>query len=312
MDRSSCNVLEYRHIVEPTKEILVYMNDRRKGIISSLRTRWKKFNDQCMGGIEPNVLITVAGISGSGKSAFVNSLETDLFDLNPKANFVVLSFSFEMISAKNVGRKISYGMQKTTQELYSGTQSNLSDEDYKKAVQIAEKIKEYPIYYVDTPGTVEEIRATIDAFSAESFVKGRWLIIMLDHTLLTRGKSGEEERIVLFNLQRLFMEVKKRNRNTIIQLSQMNRSIETAERISNSQLHFPLRSDLFGADVIYQCSDYVFVLHRPETLGIKAYGPNMWPVTNMIYLHIVKNREGEPKILQFKNNLKFNSIDDAD
>ena len=32
----------------------------------------------------------------SGKSSFVNSLETDLFDLNPNANCVVLSFNFEI------------------------------------------------------------------------------------------------------------------------------------------------------------------------------------------------------------------------
>ena len=30
------------------------------------------------------------------KSSFVNSLETDLFDLNPNANCVVLSFNFEI------------------------------------------------------------------------------------------------------------------------------------------------------------------------------------------------------------------------
>jgi replicative DNA helicase len=289
MDSNLPKGLQYRHIAEPTREILHYMNDRRKGVSSSLKTRWKKFNDNCMGGIEPNVLITVAGISGSGKSSFVNSLESDLFELNPKEDFVILSFSWEMLSSKQIGRKLSYRLKKTTQELYSGlTDSKLSDDAFKKAIQEAEIIKKYPVYYVDTPGTVQDVRDTINSFSAESFVRGRRLLIILDHTLLTRGKSGDEERIILFDLQRLFIEVKKRPLTSIIQLSQMNRDIESAERINNPQLHFPLRRDIFGGDTLYQSSDYVIVLHRPETLNIKTYGPLSWPVDGLIYMHILK------------------------
>ena len=92
MDKTSNKVLKYKHIAEPTDEILRYIDNRRKGINKSLKTRWSKFNRQCMGGIEPNTIYSFAGISGSGKSSFVNSLETDLFDLNPKEDFLVLSF----------------------------------------------------------------------------------------------------------------------------------------------------------------------------------------------------------------------------
>jgi replicative DNA helicase len=95
--------LKYRHIKDPTEEIVNYIDHRRRGLSKSLRTRWVRFNNICMGGIEPNVIYTIAGRSGSGKSSFVNSLETDLFELNPDANFVVLSFSFEMVSSRQVG-----------------------------------------------------------------------------------------------------------------------------------------------------------------------------------------------------------------
>ena len=91
---SDVGVLKYRHISKAADEIVEYIDSRRKGSIKSLATRWDKFNNQCMGGIEPNTIYTIAGISGSGKSSFVNSLETDLFDLNPTADFVILSFNF--------------------------------------------------------------------------------------------------------------------------------------------------------------------------------------------------------------------------
>jgi len=108
------------------------------------------------------------------------------------------------------------------------------------------------------------------------------------------------------------MERKKYGRITIIQLSQMNREIEDKDRINNPNLHYPMRRDLFGSDSIFQTSDYVIILHRPEIIGILEYGPKKLPVKNMIYMHFLKNREGEPKILSFENNLKYNRIDEID
>jgi len=305
--------LPYIHISKAAEEILSYMDKRRTGSIHSLRTKWEKFNNLCMGGIEPNSIYTFAGVSGSGKSSFLNMLESDLFQENPKANFVVLSFNFEMMGSKQVGRKLSNVLNKTTQQLYSGlTYDKLSNEDLERASAAVENIKKLPIYYVDIPGTVDDIRNTILEFSKLEFVKDKWLIITLDHTLLTKGKSGEKEREILANLQYMFMEIKKFKQNTVIQLSQMNREIENTDRLSNPSMHFPTRRDIFGGESVFQASDYVFVIHRPELLLLRAYGPANWPVANLVYLHCLKNREGELKVLTFENDLKYNRIKECE
>lgn len=301
--------LNYKHISQSTQEILQYIKDRKEGRSKSLKTRWDKLNNQCMGGIEPNTIYTVAGISGSGKSSLANSLESDLFDLNPNLNFVVLSFQFEMLGSKQVGRKLSYKMEKTTSDLYS-TKTPLSDEEYQIAEEITKNITDKPIYYVDVVGDVDEVRNTVLHFM-ENEGKNKWIIIILDHILLTKGKTGEGEREKISNLQYMFMELKKYGKNTIIQLSQMNRDIESTERISNESMHYPMRKDLFGSESIYQASDYILVLHRPELLQISSYGPRHWPVINLVYMHILKNREGELGILLFKNNLKYNRLDET-
>ncbi len=312
MEQNLPKPLSTKHIGEATTEILNYMEDRRKGFKYSLRTRWKKFNYTCMGGIEPNTIMSIGGISGSGKSSFVNTLETDLIDLNPSQEIIVLSFNWEMLASRQVGRKLSYKLKKTTTQLYSAIDEEaVGDDDMNIVRRTAVELAKYPIYYCETPGSVEDVYNTISYFQ-QTIAQNKWLVVILDHTLLTKSRGGESERETLSSLQKVFMTLKKIGRTSIIQLTQMNRNIESAERHNNPTMHFPQRQDIFGSDSIYHASDYVIVIHRPELLNIEHYGPNKWPVENMIYLHVLKNREGELRVLQFINNLKYNSIEEPD
>lgn len=56
---------------------------------------------------------------------------------------------------------------------------------------------------------------------------------------------------------------------SVLQLAQMNRNIESPERINNFLSHYPMRSDISSADALFQASDYVIVIHRPEFLEYK-------------------------------------------
>ena len=307
MEQTSSKTLSFRHISTATSEAVEYMRKRKNHEIQSLATRWKKFNKSCMGGIEPNTIYTIVGISGSGKSSFVNTLETDLIDLNSKQDVIVLNFSFEMLSSRQVGRKISSKLRQTTAELYSAN-NELTDDLLDRVEQTSQQIKSYPIYYVDTPGTVEDIASTINYFY-ETKAKDKKFVIILDHTLLVEGQNRESALQVISELQKLFIKVKKLPNTTIIQLSQMNRNIENPERINNPSMHYPMRSDISSADTIFHASDYVICIHRPELLNIQQYGPNRLLVKNKVYLHILKNRDaGECAILEFDNDLKYNNL----
>ena len=307
MEQTSSKTLSFRHISTATSEAVEYIRKRKNHEIQSLATRWKKFNKSCMGGIEPNTIYTIVGISGRGKSSFVNTLETDLIDLNSKQDVIVLNFSFEMLSSRQVGRKISSKLRQTTAELYSAN-NELTDDLLDRVEQTSQQIKSYPIYYVDTPGTVEDIASTINYFY-ETKAKDKKFVIILDHTLLVEGQNRESALQVISELQKLFIKVKKLPNTTIIQLSQMNRNIENPERINNPSMHYPMRSDISSADTIFHASDYVICIHRPELLNIQQYGPNRLLVKNKVYLHILKNRDaGECAILEFDNDLKYNNL----
>lgn len=305
MEQKSFNTLPFKSISEVADESLEYIRKRKDKTIVPLKTRWNKFNKVCCGGIEPNMIITIAGVSGSGKSAFANTLETDLIDLNSDQEIVILSFSYEMLSYRQVGRKLSNKLRKTTAELYSSDQS-LSNTEFNKIEEVADKIKKYPIYYIDTPSTVENMEKTIDYFH-ENIAKGKWLIVILDHALLVEGQ-GESERGTIVDLQKMFIRKKKLSNTSIIQISQMNRNIEQPDRINNPSMHYPMRSDLAASDAIFQASDYVTALSRPELLNITAYGIDRLPVKDKVYLHFLKVRDGEPFILEFENELKYGNL----
>lgn len=304
MEQQFIDIPKFQTISEVAEEATSYINRRRKHLVTPLKTRWKKFNRACCGGIEPNMVFTIAGISGSGKSALCNMIQFDLFDLNPKQEVVVLNFSLEMVGYRNVGRAIGSKLKKTTTELYSA-ESDLSEDDYSKVIQTVDIFKQYQIYYIDTPCNIEYIGKTIDYFH-KNIAKDKWLVVILDHVLLVDGDGGERSTIV--NLQKLFIEKKKLKNTTIIQLSQMNRNIEAPERINNPNVHFPMRSDLAASDAIFQASDYVLALHRPEILNLQFYSVNRLPVRNKVYLHFLKVRDGEPCILAFENDLKYGNL----
>lgn len=303
MEQISYNPLPFKHISKATDEAIEYIEKRKSKEINSLLTRWKKFNTICGGGIEPNSVTTIAGASSSGKSAFVNTLETDLIDLNPNEEIVILSFSLEMLSSRQVGRKLSNKLRQTTYTLYSASEE-LSDNMLSKVKTTAESIKKYPIYYVDVPSTVDRIAETIKYFQT-TIAKDKWLVVILDHTLLVKGGS---ERSTIIDLQNLFIGAKKIGKTSIIQISQMNRNIESSERILNPSNHYPMRSDLSSSDSIFQGSDVVAVLSRPELLNITSYGPNKLPVQNKVYLHFLKQREGKIGIIEFDNGLMYNDL----
>ena len=289
------------------QEAITYIAGRRDHSITSLKTRWNKFNRQCMGGIEPNTVYTIAGISGSGKSSMANELTTDIVDLNPQENIIILNFSLEMVGFRQVGRTLSNKLRKTTSTLYS-SEKDLDDETFRKVIAVSNQLKEYPIYFVDNPTTPTQVKDIIYGFY-EQYVKNtnKYFIIIYDHALLTKQVGSVIETIS--ELERVFIQAKKLPLTSIIQLAQMNRNIEAPERINNPLSHYPIRSDLSSSDAIFQASDYVLVIHRPEILGIQEYGPNHLPTENKVYLHILKNRDaGKPCILEFENDLMYNNL----
>lgn len=68
-EQNAVKILPFESISQVANKSINYIKARKNHSIVSLKTRWDKFN-KATGGIEPNMIFTIAGISGSGNSAF--------------------------------------------------------------------------------------------------------------------------------------------------------------------------------------------------------------------------------------------------
>lgn len=235
-----------------------------------------------------------------------------------------------MLGQDQALRNISGRLEKSTKYILSAEDNKVSSAEMGKIEAALKEYANYPIYYVDQIGTVDEVVATVDEFAQneELLEKGEGLIVTIDHVLLTKGRMGEDEKQTIDNLMHACVSLKKRYAAMgipilIIVLGQLNRNIETPERVLNPQLHYPTKNDIFGASSLFYSSDYVLITHKPAVVdGIKSYYgpsrvgyPNGLPVFNpyseeqaMVYWHLIKERFGNPKIMMMLDEFKYSRV----
>ena len=295
-------------LVETQKEIL----DRKSGKFINLSTGIQKIDDALFGGLEPWRILAIAGLSGSGKSTLLEQLKDNLFESAKVKNIDlhVLDFSFEMLLKDSLLRVISNRTSKSIGEIFS------EDVDITKIIA---ELKSRKHFVVDTVINIDEMEQVIMEFCKSDDID-RFNIVTIDHTLLTKSTTTEVEKQIIDQLFHMLVRVKKKlsaegNKVSFIVLSQLNRDIESKDRVTNNMLHYPTKNDIFAASSVYYCSDYVWVVHCPANVsGIKTnYGPNLpgfpagLPIrmldkdtkTNkkLIYVHGIKNRFGMPNKL---------------
>lgn len=259
-----------KHFSTAYKEAMHYEEN-----LEFVRTRTKL--DLIMGGIEPNKLITIAGISGSGKSSLVNFIETEC-----SKEMSVLSFSLEMMAKDQVRRKLKFLNTKSKQE---------KDDEINR-------MKGADIWYHEEPVSERDIDSIAREFIETRKVEK--ILIVIDHVLLLKGRDPLG---TIGELQKVLIALRKLKKVSIIQIAQMNRNIETLERIKTPQFHYPQRGDIAAADSIYHASDVIMVVHNPESLGIMFYGLQAMDTKEIIFIHILKFREGKQHIIRIQNQL---------
>lgn len=297
--------MSWRHIGEHGKEALQHIRGRMDGTIKSIPTPWKRYNDVGIDGIEFNSITLVAAVSAGGKTAFANQLAFYGLDNAPELDHCVLDFNFEMLGKNLVMRAVSGAKDMNMQKIQSAAGYRLEEEEFADIQNYIDTILSKRRYYVvDEPASVAGVEEDVMAFY-KAF--GKKFLASFDHSILTKRTASENSMLeMLQNLGVMLTRVKKRIPIAWLILSQLNREIEAAERkLNGSSAAYPVRSDIYGGDALYQHADIVTVIHRPFLFGIAVYGPKKIPVDkDSLFFHNLKVRNGDSNILEMRANFK--------
>lgn len=295
--------MKYTNSKDATKEAIEYIQSRRTGKVEPVMTPFMKLNEHLGGGFEWGEIITIAGMSGSGKSIFLSLLETK-FALMP--NTEILSFNLEMRAHKIMMRKLSNKLRIPIKNLFDpkvGLPKSITESALKE-------IANQPISYDEHSTSVDDIiKSTVQFIRDKNIIKRKAnMIVTIDYASLI---DYDNEKLELITLMKQINRLKKLYPKFLfVILSQLNRNIEHPARRSeqNLTLHYPIKSDIYGTDALFNTSDVVIVIHNPFALGIDYYGPQQIDAKDMIFLHVIKGRNVGTSILAFKNELKYNNL----
>lgn len=288
-------------ILKANEKIRKAMEEEFPGLYS----RWPVIN-RMMGGCWRFGEVTyICGLSGHGKSYFLNMLRQDF--CTKKLNqyprpYKILTFTFEMGADDEMIRTYSSRTGLSYSELMSA-EDKITASQFEAIKLTSEDLINDICYYVETSGNRIEIMNTIDKFQKE--FPEHQLIIMFDHTLLMNYYDEQNEVDLINRLSRLAIEVKKRYGAMIILLGQLNTEIEKEERRSSFEtkryLHYPTKMDIHSGKSVYMASDNIMVIHRPELLYIDKYGTKGYDTKDLVAIHWLKGRlTGSLGVIRFK------------
>lgn len=305
MSQSSKLILKKLSSQEVVKQNLEYVDQRRKGLITSLKTKYEKLNSALMGGLELDTILCISALSGAGKSTLSKTIRDSMVTMNKTQKFKQYIFNFEMLSQHQIGRSIVSLADISLRDLYS-VDEVLSDEQFKYLEKYYKELAERDVSFIDVPNTPEVIvNSLVYYWEKECKESGHTIVYEIDHALLVKGRTGQSEKERIDELMYLLVDAKKYiaangGHSVGIVLSQMNREIKDVIRRHNADLHRPDTSCLFGASSIEMCADYILFSHIPAKLGINSYTENKLPTRMYLedkllqipYFELVKQRSG--------------------
>jgi len=279
-----------------------------------LLCRWEKVNRGLLGGWRFCFTYIIAGLSGSGKSYFLNMIRKDFTNkfLNGryKRKFRQLHIAFEMTAADEVLRDVSGQVKTSYGDIISAYKSldgtRLSIEKYEEIKSYLQTIAELEIDYIEVTGTVEQVYDTI--LDWDQRYPDEQKIISLDHTLLTDFDKEADEIALVANLSKMFLKVKKKIGSMNIIIAQLNGDIESESRIARPSGHFPIGKDLYGGKSIRRDADAIMVLNSPEKLGIAQYGVQKHDTKGIIFWHLIKMRKATTGYIRFQDDLRNGNL----
>lgn len=247
--------------------------------------------DDIFGGLLPMEIVTVAGMSGGGKSFELQRIKNFVMNKenNPNAdNFVWLSNSLEMKFISNIIRDLNMKLNKTKKKILT---ERFTEEEAKLANDYFSNTTDERFYINEESVTPTQFEIEVSAF-LEEHKDADAVFIDIDHIALQKDKNGNKKATV-DEIVEIVNRLKKKYPNSYwFILSQLNRSI--LERIRDKDIMaMPNRGDVFQSDSMFFISDYLYVCHNPYRLGINQFSRVNAEAYDYLSEHFVEEKKGK-------------------
>jgi replicative DNA helicase len=272
--------------------------------------------DKVIGGVGNDYYFVLAGRPGSGKTTWaldvINHLAMDYEWWNGtemQKGIPIGVFSLEM-SSKSLGKRLLFSMARVSAGKFK--QGFMSNSDFQNLVNATPKLNKANIYLDEEPSqTIGKIRAKAQRMARQHGIK----LFVLDYIqlVLPDQRSNRPDRVQeLADISAQIVYLKKKLNIPWLVLAQMNRNIETAERV-----RVPVLSDLKDCGCLEQDADVVQFLHKPGHKEIEEddgildthfAGVEFSERPRRIDAVVAKNRDGATgiaKLLFYSNQFHF-------
>lgn len=133
--------MAFRHISEVADETEEYIDKRRKGLITSCKTGFKKLDEALLGGIEWGSVVSIGGRPSVGKTAYSSNLIRGIIKNNDMSEIEILDFNWEMSGKSLIIRDLSAEASDTYKNIISAGVNPVNDAEFEKYQKILEDRK---------------------------------------------------------------------------------------------------------------------------------------------------------------------------
>ncbi len=280
--------------IKPLKSVASKAKETLKryqsGELTPIKTG-REWLDEIFGGLMPMDITTIAGMSGGGKSFELQRIKNFVMDVKNNTDaceYVWLSNSLEMkmisILIRDFNLLLKKSKKKILTESFSEEEKDLVNDYFKNSTDDRFYINEEAV-------TPEQFEAETRAFLLLHTDK-KAVFIDIDHIALQRDKNGNKKATV-DEIVEIMNRLKKEFPNSYwFVLSQLNRNILDRIHEKNNQA-MPNRGDVFQSDSMFFISDYLYVTHNPNRLGIGQFSRVNAEVYDYLEKHFTEESKGK-------------------
>jgi len=289
-----CDIVQ-RELFEPSLE----------DIGKLMPTGFPLLDDYLGGGIKLNRYCLLGGRPGMGKTSFALQLMLNMARLDTPIMFFSRETDKESILKRlicNIASIEEYRMNPVSLEDFKkGIKTRLTTIEVELVSDALSQLSKLPIYINDTTGMNA---SDCVAITKKMIFQHKIKLVVGDYVQLLNGNKTQSRNDELSETSRMLKALSQNEKVTVLELAQLNRSVETRGGDKRPQL-----SDLRETGQLEQDGQIIMFNYRPEYYGIMDDEEGN-SLEGMMEIIVAKNKDGKTETIPIRFTGKYFRVEE--